>query len=136
MLCRQSAGAGIRLPKTCRCASASRSAGTLIAQRLYGGAGASPECALAAQEEIFRRFWGLHDVLNKPKKRSTYLSADLTQFVRQHKCRRWETLASVAVQHGSDVVALRRLNNLMSDNALRSRVLVYVPGADRFPGAS
>ena len=70
-------------------------------------------------------------MLNKPKKRSTYLSADLTQFVRQHKCRRWETLASVAVQHGSDVVALRRLNNLMSDNALRSRVLVYVPGAGR-----
>lgn len=82
----------------------------------------------AAQEEIFRRLWGLRDVLNRPRRRATYLSAELAQFVRQHKCRRWETLASVAVQYGSDVAALRRLNNLMSDDALRSRVRVYVPG--------
>ena len=82
----------------------------------------------AAQEEIFRRFWGLRDVLNRPRRSATYLSAELAQFVRQHKCRRWETLASVAVQYGSDVAALRRLNNLMSDDALRSRVRVYVPG--------
>ena len=84
---------------------------------------------LARQEEVFRRFWGLQDVLNKPRKCSTYVTADLASFVRQHKCRRWETLASVAVQYNSDVVALRRLNNLMSDNALRSRLIVFVPGA-------
>ena len=48
--------------------------------------------------------------------------------MRQHKCRRWETLASVAVAYGCDVASLRRLNNLMSDDALRSRVRVYVPG--------
>ena len=82
----------------------------------------------AAQEEIFRRFWGLRNVLNRPRRSATYLAAELAQFVRQHKCRRWETLASVAVQYGSDVAALRRLNNLMSDDALRSRVRVYVPG--------
>ena len=82
----------------------------------------------AAQEEIFKRFWGLRDVLNRPRRGATYLAAELGQFVRAHKCRRWETLASVAVAHGCDVAALRRLNNLMSDDALRSRVRVYVPG--------
>ena len=80
------------------------------------------------QEEIFRRFWGLRDVTNRPRRGATYLAAELGQFVRQHKCRRWETLASVAVQYGCDVASLRRLNNLMSDDALRSRVRVYVPG--------
>ena len=49
-------------------------------------------------------------------------------FVLQHKCRRWESLISVAVQYLADTTAIRVLNNLTTDHSLRSREYVYVPG--------
>lgn len=51
-----------------------------------------------------------------------------TNFVLQHKCRRWESLISVAVQYLADTTAIRVLNNLTTDHSLRSREYVYVPG--------
>lgn len=51
-----------------------------------------------------------------------------TNFVLQHKCRRWESLISVAVQYHADTTAIRVLNNLTTDHSLRSRDYVYVPG--------
>ena len=51
-----------------------------------------------------------------------------TNFVLQHRCRRWESLISVAVQYLADTTAIRVLNNLTTDHSLRSREYVYVPG--------
>ena len=54
-------------------------------------------------------------------------------FVYQHKCRRWESLISVAVQYCADTTAIRVLNNLTTDHSLRSREIVYVPGMSLAP---
>ena len=54
-------------------------------------------------------------------------------FVYQHKCRRWESLISVAVQYCADTTAIRVLNNLTTDHSLRSREIVYVPGMSLLP---
>lgn len=73
-------------------------------------------------EEAFKQRWGVTAVASPPPAAPMYASARPAAFVLCHQLAgRGDTLASLAVRHGTDVVELKRLNNLMSDGALASR---------------
>lgn len=82
-------------------------------------------------EEAFKQRWGVAAVVAAPPAAPMYASARHAAFVLCHQLvGRGDTLASLAVRHGTDVVELKRLNNLTTDGALASRSHLYVPVAD------
>lgn len=73
-------------------------------------------------EEAFKQRWGVAAVVAAPPAAPMYASARHAAFVLCHQLvGRGDTLASLAVRHGTDVVELKRLNNLTTDGALASR---------------
>lgn len=72
-------------------------------------------------EERFLAKWGLAGVAAPPPAAPAYAAARPAAFVLCVALRGRESLAALAVRHGTDVTALKRLNNLLSDNALQSR---------------
>lgn len=73
-------------------------------------------------EEAFKQRWGVTAVASPPPAAPMYAAARPAAFVLCHQLTgRGDTLASLAVRHGTNVVELKRLNNLMSDGALASR---------------
>lgn len=55
-------------------------------------------------------------------------TAAVTSFVREHVVQRADSLQMLAVRHGVTVPCLKRVNNLMSDHALQSRLSLFIPG--------
>lgn len=55
-------------------------------------------------------------------------SAGLPNFAWGHECSRQDTLSGLAVKYGVSNLAIRMTNNLISDQGLQSRDVVYVPG--------
>lgn len=72
-------------------------------------------------EEKFRRRWGVREVAAPPPASPAFAATRASSFVLCHRLEGKETLAAVAVRHGCDVVALKRINNLLSDHAMYSR---------------
>ena len=57
-------------------------------------------------------------------------SADLPNFAWGHACSRQDTLSGLAVKYGVTPLAIKMTNNLLSDQNLQSRHIVYIPGED------
>ena len=55
-------------------------------------------------------------------------SADLPNFAWGHACSRQDTLSGLAVKYGVTPLAIKMTNNLISDQNLQSRHIVYIPG--------
>ena len=55
-------------------------------------------------------------------------SAGLANFAWGHKCSRQDTLSGLAVKYGVTPLAIKMTNNLISDQGLQSRHVVYIPG--------
>ncbi len=73
-------------------------------------------------EENFKKRWGVIQVAAPPASATAYPATRAASFVRCHRLEGKESsLAALAVKHGCDVVALKRLNNLLSDHAMFSR---------------
>lgn len=60
-------------------------------------------------------------VAGPPPAAPAYAAARPASFVLCHRLAGKESLASLAVRYGCDTVELKRLNNLLSDNALACR---------------
>lgn len=58
-------------------------------------------------------------------------SAGLPNFAWGHDCSRQDTLSGLAVKYGVSNLAIRMTNNLISDQGLQSRDVIYVPGQRR-----
>lgn len=71
--------------------------------------------------ERFVSRWSIKEVVAPPAAAPAFAAARPAAFVLCHKLRGKESLASLAVKYGTDVVALKRLNNMLSDGALFSR---------------
>lgn len=54
--------------------------------------------------------------------------ATIASFVQRIELRPTDTLTSLAVKHGCDVIHLRVTNGLSSEHALTNRTHVYIPG--------
>ena len=57
-------------------------------------------------------------------------SAGLSNFAWGHECSRQDTLSGLAVKYGVTPLAIKMTNNLISDQGLQIRHIVYVPGED------
>ena len=55
-------------------------------------------------------------------------SADLPNFAWGHACSRQDTLSGLAVKYSVTPLAIKMTNNLISDQNLQSRHIVYIPG--------
>ncbi|CAG9460152.1 unnamed protein product [Pedinophyceae sp. YPF-701] len=104
----------------------------------------------AALERVLRknflRMWRLSSIAGEPSgdpvklflhARGPSTSAQAQQidtkttFVRAHAVQPTDTMPGLALRHmGGDVAALRRVNNLHSDMALRGRSAIFVPVSD------
>jgi len=78
---------------------------------------------------MFLQQWHLAAVCGKPRSQRFYMVSDLSSFVHEHKCGCLDTLSAVAVRYSSDVHTIKRVNNLISENALFSRERIFVPVA-------
>lgn len=78
------------------------------------------ELADLVLQERFTARWGVAGVSEPPPAAPAY-AATRPSFVLCHALRGRESLAALAVRYGADTVALKRLNNLLSDGALLSR---------------
>ncbi|KAL4457904.1 hypothetical protein ABPG75_012769 [Micractinium tetrahymenae] len=88
-------------------------------------------------EEAFKQRWGVTAVVTPPPSAPMYAAARPAAFVLCHRLSgRGDTLCSLALRHGTDVVELKRLNNLISDGALASRSHLYVPVPDAAAAAA
>ncbi|EFN56056.1 hypothetical protein CHLNCDRAFT_52157 [Chlorella variabilis] len=87
-------------------------------------------------EEKFRRRWGVREVAAPPPASPAFAATRASSFVLCHRLEGKETLAAVAVRHGCDVVALKRINNLLSDHAMYSRSHLFVPVPDAAAAAA
>lgn len=105
-----------------------RDDGTLMALRLVSRR--VKELADIVLQEGFKARWGVLAVEQPPSAAPLYAAARPASFVLCHRLQPRESLAGLAVRHGTDVEALKRLNNLMSEGALGSRSLLYVPVGD------
>ena len=72
-------------------------------------------------QERFVAAWRVAGVAAPPPAAPAYAAARASSFVLCHALQGRDTLAALAVRHGTDVTALKRLNNLLSDGALASR---------------
>lgn len=72
--------------------------------------------------------WGIVDILEAPRCAPLYLAARVSHFAWQHDLGPHDTLASVALKYGCDLVVLRRYNNLMSEAGVLCRTQLFVPG--------
>ena len=55
-------------------------------------------------------------------------AAGLSNFAWGHHCSRQDTLSGLAVKYGVTPLAIKMTNNLISDQGLQSRHIIYVPG--------
>lgn len=78
----------------------------------------SPDIVLA---ERFCARWRVAGIAAPPPAAPAYAAARPASFVLCHRLASKESLASLAVRYGCDTVQLKRLNNLLSDNALACR---------------
>ncbi len=81
--------------------------------------------------ERFCARWRVAGVAAPPPAAPAYAAARPASFVLCHRLAGKESLASLAVRYGCDTVELKRLNNLLSDNALACR---WAGGAGRGGG--
>jgi LysM repeat protein len=80
-----------------------------------------------ALEEGFMARWRVSGIVVPPPVAPGYAAAWPGAFAQLHRLQSKESLAAVAVRYQSDVVALKRWNNLLSDSALASRQHLFVP---------
>lgn len=66
-------------------------------------------------------------MVSEPRSWTFLETASLHHFVYRHVVQRADTVQMLAVRHGCDVTALKRLNNLFSDHSLQSRMEVFLP---------
>ncbi|GBF88813.1 hypothetical protein Rsub_01714 [Raphidocelis subcapitata] len=93
--------------------------------------------AAAALEPAFLRHWGLASVslpppgAPAPPRRPGFIeTAALGSFVRAHAVAgRGDSFSSLAIRYGVTPQAIKRLNNVISDHSICSRVEIFVPVA-------
>lgn len=61
-------------------------------------------------------------------------AAGLSNFAWGHQCSRQDTIQGLAIKYGVTTMAIRMTNNLISDQGLQSRPIIYVPGWHAFAG--
>ncbi|KAK8564859.1 hypothetical protein V6N13_019998 [Hibiscus sabdariffa] len=87
--------------------------------------------AVASDEDIvveaFMAPWRLLDVVGKPCSRSFWRDNGIGKFAISHRILRGETVASLAVKYSSQVMDIKRLNNMMSDHGIYSRERLLIP---------
>lgn len=76
---------------------------------------------------VFQQHWLLADIEDEPRHPGFYLSAGLSNFAWGHTCSRQDTLSGLAVKYGVTPLTIKMTNNLISDQGLQSRNIVYIP---------
>ncbi|GMI88786.1 hypothetical protein like AT1G55000 [Hibiscus trionum] len=77
--------------------------------------------------EAFKAPWRLLDVVGKPSSRSFWRDNGIRKFAISHRILKGETVASLAVKYSSQVMDIKRLNNMMSDHGIYSRERLLIP---------
>ncbi|KAK8605164.1 hypothetical protein V6N13_082616 [Hibiscus sabdariffa] len=77
--------------------------------------------------EAFKAPWKLLDVVGKPCSSSFWRDNGIGKFAISHRILRGETVASLAVKYSSQVMDIKRLNNMMSDHGIYSRERLLIP---------
>ncbi|KAJ9524639.1 hypothetical protein QJQ45_024280, partial [Haematococcus lacustris] len=75
----------------------------------------------------FQRHWDLASVTGLPRTWSVAEAATEKSFVLKAPLVKGDSLAMLAVRHATDIVTLKRLNNLTSDSSLAARHYIFVP---------
>eukprot|EP00803_Ostreobium_quekettii_P006971 evm.model.scf_1260EXC.3 EVM.evm.TU.scf_1260EXC.3 scf_1260EXC:9538-14173(-) len=86
--------------------------------------------ALHVRKAHFARDWGVAAVIGTPRGACFLEVATIASFVQRIELRSTDTLTSLAVKHGCDVIHLRVTNGLSSEHALTNRKHVYIPVRD------
>ncbi|KAE8688495.1 F-box protein [Hibiscus syriacus] len=77
--------------------------------------------------EAFKAPWKLLDVVGKPCSRNFWRDNGIGKFAISHRILRGETVASLAVKYSSQVMDIKRVNNMMSDHGIYSRERLLIP---------
>ena len=90
--------------------------------------------AAAEDEELwkvrFARRFGLGKVTGRAASKKFYADCSLASFAKHHRRAGSDTITSLALQYRTDVTALKRLNNFITDSSLFSREVVLIPVTD------
>lgn len=90
--------------------------------------------AAAEDEELwkvrFARRFGLGKVTGRAASKKFYADCSLASFAKHHRRAGSDTITSLALQYRTDVTALKRLNNFITDSSLYSREVVLIPVTD------
>jgi hypothetical protein len=76
-----------------------------------------------------RRLAGLSAAVGAPRRAGFLECATLASFVRLHPVSRTDSFLSLAVRYGVHPTAVKRVNGMISDHSLHSRLEVFVPVA-------
>ncbi|KAE8687310.1 F-box protein [Hibiscus syriacus] len=77
--------------------------------------------------EAFKAPWKLLDVVGKPCSRNFWRDTGIGKFAISHRILRGDTVASLAVKYSSQVMDIKRVNNMMSDHGIYSRERLLIP---------
>ncbi len=78
--------------------------------------------------ERFLRRWPVAGLATAPPAPTCLVPIKLEHFVVRHVVGRGDSLARIAVKHGTTVPVVKRLNNILSDHTLMTRDAIFVPG--------
>lgn len=79
------------------------------------------------QTRAFKAPWKLKDVVGDPISGSFWRDNSIGRFAISHRLVRGDTVASLAVRYSVQVVDIKRLNNMMSEHGIYSRMRVLIP---------
>lgn len=79
------------------------------------------------RSQCFIKFWKLAGLACDNQTSGFLEAVTLAHFVLKHPVKKGETLPMLAVKYGVDVTTLKRMNNIMTDHSLMSRIVVYIP---------
>mmetsp|Transcript_34368 Transcript_34368/g.76316 ORF Transcript_34368/g.76316 Transcript_34368/m.76316 type:complete len:327 (+) Transcript_34368:93-1073(+) len=77
----------------------------------------------------FMSTWGVAGIVGYDERSWQFLQSISSprSFVRRHPVVPSDSLQRIAVQHGADLTAIKRLNNIISDHSCASRRIMYIP---------
>ncbi|KAF3785658.1 F-box protein [Nymphaea thermarum] len=88
----------------------------------------------ASDQEIvsrsFRSPWKLKEIVGRPSSTAFWRDNRLDRFAISHRIQRGDTVASLAVKYGVQVMEIKRLNNMISDHGMYSRERLLIPIGD------
>ncbi|XP_047336858.1 F-box protein At1g55000 [Impatiens glandulifera] len=79
------------------------------------------------QKSAFKAPWKLKDVVGNPISGSFWRDNSIGRFAISHRLVRGDSVTSLAVRYSVQVVDIKRLNNMMSEHGIYSRMRVLIP---------